>query len=123
MKKFFVVLSMLLCLSAAAQTPRNLLHRYSKEMVLQSLAAPGVWHPFPRTSAGWREVLQDSVIAGLIRKGEMVGDFKALSATLWLEFVRTGNRVNFEAESFIKRNQLMDLVLAESVEGKGRFVD
>lgn len=123
MKILFAVLSIFLTLSSAAQTPRNLLHRYSKEMVLQSLASPGSWRPFPRTASEWSVVLHDSVIAGLIRKGEMVGDFKPLPATLWLEFVRTGNRVDFEAQSFLKRNQLMDLVLAESVEGKGRFVD
>ncbi len=47
----------------------------------------------------------------------------SVSATLFLEYVRTGNRSNYEAKSFARRNQLMDLVLAETVEDKGRFTD
>jgi hypothetical protein len=124
MKKVFILLAFFsFKLLVTAQTPRNLLHRYSRDMVLQSLAAPGSWHPFPQSASEWRKILPDSVVAGLIRRGEAAVPFKALPATLWLEFVRTGNRENFEAQSFIKRNQLMDLVLAESVEGKGRFTD
>jgi len=92
---------------------------------MASVRAPDNFHPFPQSPEGWRQVIADTVIAALIRTGEEAArkEFKALSATLWLDFVRTGNRVDFEAESFVKRNQLMDLVLAESVEGKGRFSD
>lgn len=121
------ILSLFLFLTSIviAQTPRNLLRRFSKETIRQSLLPPGDWHPFPQSPDAWKKVLVDSVITGLIRKGEEARQkgFKPLPATLWLEFVRTGNRVDFEAQSFAKRNQLMDLVLAESVEGKGRFSD
>ncbi|MHA4808421.1 heparinase II/III domain-containing protein [Flavitalea flava] len=127
MKRSFpaICVFLFLNLTLVAQTPRNLLHRFSKETILQSLIPPGSWHPFPQSPEGWKKVLEDTVIQGLIRKGEEAQqkNFSPLSATLWLEFVRTGNRVDFEAKSFAKRNQLMDLVLAESVEGKGRFSD
>lgn len=46
-----------------------------------------------------------------------------LSATDFLDFSRTGNRVRFEDKSFVKRHALNALVLAECVEHKGRFLD
>lgn len=46
-----------------------------------------------------------------------------ISATDFLDFSRTGNRVRFEDKSFVKRQALSALVLAECVEDKGRFLD
>ena len=50
-------------------------------------------------------------------------EWRGLPATVMLEFVRTGNRTNYENISFSKRSALMDFALAELVENKGRFVD
>ena len=49
--------------------------------------------------------------------------WKALLATKFLEFKRNGNRSHFESDSFGRRAMLQHLVLAECLEGKGRFVD
>ena len=49
--------------------------------------------------------------------------WKALLATTFLDFKRNGNRSRFEADSFGRRAMLQHLVLAECMEGKGRFVD
>ena len=46
-----------------------------------------------------------------------------LSATDFLDFTRTGNRVRYEDKLFSKRQALGALVLAECVENKGRFID
>ena len=46
-----------------------------------------------------------------------------LSATDFLDFTRTGNRVRYEDKLFSKRQALGALVLAECVENKGRFTD
>lgn len=46
-----------------------------------------------------------------------------LSATEYMDFIRTGNRIRFEERFFPKRYVLSALVLAECVENKGRFVD
>lgn len=46
-----------------------------------------------------------------------------LPATLYMEFARTGNRVNFEKPYFARRSRLATLVLAECFEHKGRFLD
>ena len=45
-----------------------------------------------------------------------------LSASDFLEFSRTGNRVHFEDKLFSKRHALNALVLAECTENKGRFL-
>src|SRR5262249_47389575 len=46
-----------------------------------------------------------------------------LPATLYLGYARTGNRSDFEAVFFERRVMFQNLVLAECVEGKGRFLD
>ena len=45
-----------------------------------------------------------------------------LSASDFLEFFRTGNRVHFEDKMFSKRHALNALILAECVENQGRFL-
>ena len=45
------------------------------------------------------------------------------SAKLFMEFVRNGNRSNYETKYFERRSRLMTLVLAEALEYKGRFMD
>ena len=44
-------------------------------------------------------------------------------ATRFLEYARNGNRSQYEAENFARRNKLIALALAECAEGQGRFVD
>ncbi len=49
--------------------------------------------------------------------------FEPIPATAFLDFVRTGNRVRYEAAYFARRTRLNVLVLAEFIEQKGRFID
>jgi hypothetical protein len=46
-----------------------------------------------------------------------------LPATVFMEFVRNGNRSDYEKLSFDRRRKLATLVLAETFERKGRFTD
>lgn len=46
-----------------------------------------------------------------------------LSATDFMDFTRTGNRVRYEDKFFSKRHALNALVLAECIEDNGRFLD
>lgn len=46
-----------------------------------------------------------------------------ISATDFMDFLRTGNRTRFEDKMFSKRHALNALVLAECAENKGRFLD
>lgn len=129
------ILACLFCLSlaipaavptrvSAQVTPRNLLQPYAARLsaILIDRAS---WHPFPQTPEAWSKILPDSVRENLIKTGEQMlkFEFRAIPATLTLEYVRTGNRTHYEEASFAKRNALWALVLAESVEGRGRFTD
>lgn len=108
----------------AQMIQRNLLQPFVA--VLPSALAPrDVWKPFPVTPAEWRQRLPDTMVQKAIRDGESAlhYEFKAIPATLVLDFVRTGNRLRYEHASFEKRNALCGLVLAEILEGKGRFAD
>ncbi len=107
-------------------TQRNILTgRYTADDIRRVLIPRDKWQPYPRTASEWRSRLPSGVVDELIKKGEQYlgKDVPAVSATLFLEYVRNGNRSNYEARSFARRNQLMDLVLAEAVEDKGRFTD
>ena len=109
----------------AQQTERNLLSRFSKEQVAQALIPLSQWHPFPRTAKEWQDILPDTIREKITRLAEQYATmpFQPLPASLMLEYVRTGNRSNYEAVSFQKREQLFTLALAEAIEQKGRFTN
>jgi hypothetical protein len=128
MKNLFhllVILVLITSFTATAQLIHRDLLQKSSQQLAQTLITQGKFKPFPQSPQGWREILPDSIIIKLIERGEtaLKKDFKNIPATVMLEFVRNGNRTDYEKLSFEKRNQLWDLVLAESVEGKGRFTD
>jgi len=112
-------------LTNAQVTHRDLLQKFSITEVKQSLIPQDQFKPFPQSPDAWKKVLPDSVIKQLVHNGEVAlkKQFNNIPATVTLEYVRTGNRTDYEKLSFEKRNQLWDLTLAESVEGKGRFTD
>ncbi len=125
-KPFFIILLLILVISLKAQwTQRNLLAGFSAQTVAAAIVPKEEWKPFPQTPAGWREKLPDTIIQQLIHFGEkaLPKSFASINASLALAYLRTGDRDAYQAVSFGKRNQLMDLVLAESMEGKGRFVE
>lgn len=127
MKKLTLLfIGLLLATFLQAQiTHRDLLQKTSSQQLAGALLPKAQFRPFPQTPDGWKKLLPDSLIQQLIHGGEsaLQKEFKNIPATVMLEFVRTGNRTDFENLSFGKRVELWNLVLAESVEGKGRFVD
>jgi hypothetical protein len=110
----------------APQHRRLLAGRTSVEKLESILLAPGKWKPFPTASdrSGW-EQLPPALLKELIADGEraLSGTWPTLEATLLLQFVRNGNRTNYERVAAGRRERLRTLVLAECAEGKGRFVD
>ncbi len=127
MKK--VLLFSLLILSACAYsqvTQRNILgKKYSLAEVTLALTPQNQFKPYPKTADEWKVALPDSVIVRTIKAGEAALDYKfePISATISMDFVRSGDRERHSKISFAKRNALIDLVLAESVEDKGRFTE
>lgn len=52
----------------------------------------------------------------------MPEEIKALPLTLYMDFTKTGNRINFESEYLPRRENLITLTIAECIERKGRFL-
>jgi len=111
--------------SSAQITKRNFLQQFSEQTVAQSLIPKDNWKPFPQTPEEWKSKFPDSILNKFIKAGEKAlnEDFKSIPATVAIEFVRTGNRSNYQKLANQKRQTLWDLAIAESIEGKGRFSD
>jgi len=124
MKYIFLGMALFAATAKAQVTSRHLLQPYTAQ-VGSILVSRESWKPFPQTPAGWKAALPDSMLQRIIAGGEKAlgFEFRPIPASLFLEYVRTGNRVNYEEASFGRRNILWSLVLAEAVEGKGRFTD
>jgi hypothetical protein len=78
------------------------------------MAAPEPW-----------ATLSGEAKSALVAAGEaaLVQDYPALTATAYLAYTRTGDRAGFETDYFARRRLLNALILAECVEGQGRFLD
>ena len=126
LKSFAFFLAISFCLSSiqAQISSRNILQPFEAGLA-KDLVPRDQWKPFPQTPGEWKKLLPASVQISLIKKGEEALDkeFKSIPATVTLEFARTGNRTDYENISFKKRTMLWNMVLAESIEGKGRFTN
>ena len=73
--------------------------------------------------AFWRDSIPQEMRQSYVAYGEQYLDkpWEALPWTVFAENKQTGNRVNYEAICFAKRRQLAALVMAEIMEGEGRF--
>jgi hypothetical protein len=109
----------------AQAAQRDLLSRFSEEDIAKSLIPVSQWHPFPQSVKEWQEILPDSIHKKIMERAEVYATipFQPLPASLMMEYVRTGNRSNYQDTSFQKRERLFILALAESIEQKGRFIN
>jgi hypothetical protein len=114
-----------LCTVKAQQVYRNLLSRFSKDEIARALIPLSQWHPFPKTGKEWQEIMPDTIREKIIGEAEQYAilPFQSLPASLMLEYVRSGNRTDYETVFFQKREQLFTLSLAEAIEQKGRFTN
>jgi hypothetical protein len=100
--------------------------RYPLESLNTTLLPINDWKPFPTVSNpdGLKNI-PESVRSAHILAGEKALNetWSPLPATAFLEYVRIGNRSNFEKMQFKRREILSTLVLAELFDRKGRFLD
>lgn len=84
------------------------------------------WHPYPtiKERDAWA-ALPEPVINAHIKAGEdaLGYTWPGLPANLFLQFARNGNRSNYQDVRNARRNTLRDLIIAECLENKGRFLD
>jgi len=113
----------------AAETTNSgtiLASRFTPSAVRETLRPFGDWVPFPTAAdrAAW-DTLPQEERARLIATAEArLGQaWPELSATLFLDFARNGDRGRYEERHFARRCALADLVLGECAEGTGRFLD
>ena len=105
--------------------------RYDVAYLREHLLPTARWRPFPPASdrAAWEALLAEPLHRE--QRAYLVGQAEALlgqpwpdlPATLYMEFVRNGNRSRFERPYFARRRNLGTLVLAECLEYQGRFLD
>ena len=116
----------LLSLSAFAQDANLLSGKYTQPQLAQKLISQAQFTPFPKRTdrAGWAKADPDMMQAYL-KKAESYLSYQwpSVPATKSLLIVRTGNRDEYSRISFLKRDVLGTLLLAEIYENKGRFID
>jgi hypothetical protein len=127
--KFIIISIIVLQISnkSYAQEKMSLLSSsYSASKLQKLLISQKDFQPFPR----WQNrelwmALPEQVRTQLVERGKKYLNYEwpALPATLFLDYVRTGNREHFQKQGFARRDALCNLVLAECAEGKGRFRD
>jgi hypothetical protein len=100
--------------------------RYPIEKLKEVLISREDWHPYPTHDERdpW-DAIPESVRKAHVAKGEVCLGFKwePFRATLFLEMAHTGKRAIYDKHRARHRTALCDLVVAECVEGEGRFLD
>jgi hypothetical protein len=112
---------------AAGQAERNLLASGVTEAEVAEMLLPrSGWAPFPRAAdrKAWAAV-PDETRAAFIRAAEQLrgAEWKSIPATVTLRFARAGNRKSYDDLNSAQREKLSTLVVAEVLEGRGRFMD
>ena len=90
-----------------------------------SIKAQQTFLPFPKASDQyWRKQVPVAMRSDYIRLGNLYNNkpWNAIPNTVFAEFRTNGNRTNYEDKSFGIRKQFVCLVMAEIMQGKGRFL-
>lgn len=106
--------------------PANLMTiGHNLDFLTENILEPEQWVPYPKDATTWKKIIPDKMYHSQIALAEMYLDYNwpVLKASIFREFVQNGNRTHFERMSFGRRQTLAALVLAESLENKGRFLN
>lgn len=119
--------AIVICLLTISGQAQDLLSgKFSADQLKKILIPQAQWIPFPKRDdrAGWAKADQATMQAYL-KKAEsyLTYQWPSIPATKSLLIERTGDRDEYQAISFQKREVLGTLLLAEIYENKGRFVD
>ncbi|MGQ7887634.1 heparinase II/III domain-containing protein [Paenibacillus sp. WC2504] len=99
---------------------------YDAEIVKEVLLSRENYKPFPTSEdrSEWCELPQN-LKRFWINKGESRLNYSwpTITATQYMDFSRTGNRVRYDTVLLERRQDLASLVIAECIENHGRFMD
>jgi hypothetical protein len=114
-------------LSAQSKENRNLLSgQYTRKFVNQSITRDNSWIKYPayRDRESWSK-LPEEIRKKTIEEGEkyLHYNWPTVTLTMYLEFTRSGDRTAVDTPNGERARALQSLVLAELMEGKGRFMD
>ncbi|MDB5084178.1 MAG: Heparinase family protein [Bacilli bacterium] len=102
------------------------IERYVNEELAELILPRDAFHPFPTVDdrKEW-ECLPAHLTEYWVSEAEkhVSWQWPSLPATVFMEFVRNGNRSRFEERHFARRKALSTLVIAECIEDQGRFLD
>jgi len=122
-----IIIAASLSASAKSDRKQNLLSgKYPPEKLEQIIQSAANWHPYPTISdrAGWEKILPATRTAQIERATHHLNrEWPMAPATTFLEFMRNGNRENYQQISFDRRVRLTELVIGECLENQGRFLD
>lgn len=96
------------------------------ERLRAHLPAPGSWRPVPPVTERDFWLRRDAATrAGLIRQAEerIAGPWPTLTAALWRDYARTGNRVRYETPYFARRDRLAAAAFAACLTDEERWHD
>ena len=128
MKKLILLSVAFICVfNVFGSTERNLLtSKITKDELKDHLVTDRSWVPFPAYTdrAAWDAVFGEHKDE-YIKRGEkaLSHTWPIVKATDYLEFERSGNRAIMEVPYKSNYYAVIDLLLAELAEGKGRFID
>jgi len=129
--RLWLICLALACGTAASQDAASwdldlLARTYPPSVLADSVLSADRWHPYP--TAGEREEwlkVPDRVREAHIQEAEkyLRTEWPTPKASIFLDYVRDGNRSRFQKISYERRAMLAALVLGECMEGRGRFLD
>jgi hypothetical protein len=105
---------------------RNLLmNKYSLDFIEKNLIPKDQFKPYPKTTDEWKKILTESQIKEIIAVGEkaLEAPIQEITATMAMDFVRSGDRERHGAAYSGRRLQLAQLIFAENLENKDRFTE
>jgi len=112
--------------STAQVTERNILEtKYTSDQVMQMILPKDQWKPYPTSPDDWKARVPESNLKKIMEEASKMLNYKfePISATISLDYVRSGDRLRHSNISFKKREVLTYFILAESIENKGRFTE
>ncbi|WP_282942718.1 heparinase II/III family protein [Paenibacillus sp. RC67] len=100
--------------------------KVSQDQAAELLLSAAQFRPFPKGNERerWESIPKDIHLMWMQWAEERLDyGWPALPATRYMDFVKNGNRSQYEATYFDRRRALIDLVIGECLEGQGRFLE